>query len=49
MNEEAQIMEERFNNSVGEDKECKAVKSVVFVKTHKTASSTLQNIFLRYG
>ena len=28
---------------------CTAVKNLVFAKTHKTGSSTLQNIFLRYG
>ncbi|CBY07501.1 unnamed protein product [Oikopleura dioica] len=37
------------DNTERKDNECEAVKSVVFVKTHKTASSTLQNIFLRYG
>jgi hypothetical protein len=41
--------EKQLTNGRREEKECKAVKSVVFVKTHKTASSTLQNIFLRYG
>ena len=28
---------------------CTPVKSLIFAKTHKTGSSTLQNIFLRYG
>jgi hypothetical protein len=37
------------DNTDKEENECEAVQSVVFVKTHKTASSTLQNIFLRYG
>lgn len=28
---------------------CKARKNVLFLKTHKTGSSSIQNIFLRYG
>ena len=28
---------------------CTAAKNLIFAKTHKTGSSTLQNIFLRYG
>ena len=28
---------------------CKPARNIVFLKTHKTGSSTLQNIFLRYA
>ena len=28
---------------------CSPIKSISFAKTHKTGSSTVQNIFLRYG
>ena len=30
-------------------KNCSAKQNLIFAKTHKTGSSTLQNIFLRYG
>ena len=30
-------------------KNCSAQQNLIFAKTHKTGSSTLQNIFLRYG
>ncbi|CBY30723.1 unnamed protein product [Oikopleura dioica] len=49
INEEEGINKKLTDNTERKDNECEAVKSVVFVKTHKTASSTLQNIFLRYG
>ena len=29
--------------------ECKPIESIAFAKTHKTGSTTLQNIFLRYA
>ena len=29
--------------------DCSPQENVVFLKTHKTASSTIQNIFFRYG
>ncbi|CAG5079261.1 Oidioi.mRNA.OKI2018_I69.PAR.g9210.t1.cds [Oikopleura dioica] len=55
--EERQLIEETQErifieeNQEKEDEkgQCSPTNSVVFVKTHKTASSTLQNIFLRYG
>ena len=28
---------------------CSPIKSISFAKTHKTGSSTVQNVFLRYG
>ena len=28
---------------------CTAVENIIFIKTHKTASSTVQNILFRYG
>ena len=28
---------------------CRPARNVIFLKTHKTGSSTLQNIFLRYA
>jgi len=31
------------------ESDCEPVTSIIFVKTHKTASSTLQNIFFRFG
>lgn len=31
------------------DKDCAPRDNIVFLKTHKAASSTIQNIFLRYG
>ncbi|UJR11274.1 hypothetical protein I4U23_015456 [Adineta vaga] len=30
-------------------KDCKPKQNILFLKTHKTGSSTIQNIFLRYG
>ena len=29
--------------------DCDPQENIVFLKTHKTASSTIQNIFFRYG
>jgi len=34
---------------VAKSNSCENVKNIVFLKTHKCASSSLQNIFLRYG
>ena len=33
----------------GKDKMCTPIKKIVYAKTQKTGSSTLQNIFVRYG
>ena len=39
-----------LNNNTTEKKSCsRAIDKVGFMKTHKTASSTIQNILLRYG
>ena len=40
------IFENSLNN---QPQNCTAAKNLIFAKTHKTGSSTLQNIFLRYG
>ncbi|TRY61264.1 hypothetical protein TCAL_07456 [Tigriopus californicus] len=46
-----QQLQERFDGLavVDEDSKCSPTKSVAFAKTHKTGSSTLQNILFRYG
>ena len=31
------------------DEKCRPSSNILFLKTHKTASSTIQNIFFRYG
>ena len=33
----------------GDFKACKVIKKIIFAKTHKTGSTTLQNIFHRFG
>ncbi|XP_071941583.1 galactosylceramide sulfotransferase-like [Antedon mediterranea] len=38
-----------FANSTKITKQCKPHKNIVFYKTHKCGSSTVQNIFLRFG
>ncbi|XP_064486303.1 galactosylceramide sulfotransferase-like isoform X2 [Ornithodoros turicata] len=38
-----------FGSSYNVPMSCDALKDIVFLKTHKCASSTVMNIFLRYG
>ena len=33
----------------GENKTCRPVKNIIFAKTHKTGSTTVQNIIYRFG
>ncbi|KAE8604813.1 hypothetical protein XENTR_v10014838 [Xenopus tropicalis] len=42
---------EHYNNEnkERENSSCKAITNIFFLKTHKTASSTIMNILLRYG
>lgn len=44
-NSSKMIVQNRSNSST----KCKDKKGIVFVKTHKTASTTMTNIFLRYA
>lgn len=39
----------KHKKSSSRRKTCKPKKNILFLKTHKTGSSTVQNIFLRYG
>ena len=33
----------------GEDRQCREKRKIIFAKTHKTGSTTLQNILFRFG
>ncbi|XP_041452730.1 galactosylceramide sulfotransferase-like [Lytechinus variegatus] len=43
------VEEKRTDYSTDDQRTCKPQSNIVYVKTHKTGSSTLQNIIYRYG
>lgn len=49
--EEPESMETTLMDSVlyGDNKTCQPVKKIIFAKTHKTGSTTVQNILYRFG